>query len=108
MLDFLLQPGTPSNVGMIILFVGVVTYFTRSVGYFVLARFDTIHPRLEAALEAVPASVLITLVLPQSVSSGPLEVFALFVALIASLRLPAMLVLTIGMAIVIAGRALGF
>ena len=107
MLEFLLEPGSAQNVGMIILLLGAVTYVTRSIGYFVLARFDSLHPRLEAALEAVPASVLVTLVLPQAVSSGPLEVFALFVALVASLRLHAMLVLSIGMAVVVVGRFLG-
>jgi len=105
--DFLLSSGTPENVWLIIVLTGVVTYITRSSGHLVLARFKKLHPRVEAALEAVPGAVLVTIVVPPVFSSGPLEVFAMLAALVASFRLSPFGVLAIGMAIIILGRALG-
>lgn len=107
MLDFFLLPGTPSNVWIVIILTGVVTYITRSSGHVVLARFKHIHPRVEAALEAVPGAVLVTIVVPPVFNNGPLEVVAMLAALLASFRMSAFGVLAIGMAIVIGGRALG-
>ena len=108
MFDFLLAPGNPQSVWLIILLTGVVTYITRSGGYVVLSRFKTLHPRVIAALEAVPGAVLVTLVLPPALSSGPLEMIALLAALVTSFRAPPLIVLGIGMAVVIIGRILGF
>ena len=48
----------------IILAGAVVTYLTRVGGHLVLSRFEHIHPRVEAGLNAVPAAVLTTLVAP--------------------------------------------
>ena len=48
----------------IILWGAVVTYLTRIGGHLVLSRFEHIHPRVEAGLNAVPAAVLTTLVAP--------------------------------------------
>lgn len=107
MLDFFFQPGTPGNVYLIILMTGIVTYATRSGGYLVLSRFKNLHPRVEAALEAVPGAVLVTLILPAVLENGPLEIVAMGVALIASFRLSAIWVLGLGMVIVIVGRGLG-
>ena len=108
MLEFFLTPGTPENVWIIILLTGLVTYITRSAGHAVLARFKSIPPRAEAALEAVPAAVLVTLVLPPALTNGPVELLAMLVALFASFRLSPTLVLVIGMAIVITGRSFGW
>ncbi len=108
MLEFFSSPGTPENVFLIILLTGVVTYITRSGGYVVLSRFKSLHPRVEAALEAVPGAVLVTLILPAVLDNGWLEIVAMVVALVASFRLSAIWVLLLGMTIVIAGRAFGF
>lgn len=108
MFDFFAEPATPDTVWIVIILTGIVTYITRSGGYFVLSRFKHIHPRVEAALEAVPGAVLIALILPSALNNGPLEIFAMAAAVIASLRLSAIGVLAIGMVIVIGGRALGF
>ena len=108
MFDFLLSPGSPDTVWIIIILTGVVTYITHSAGHLVLARFKTIHPRVEAALEAVPAAVIVTLVLPPALTNGPLELVAMVAAMLASFRFPALAVLAVGMAIVIIGRAIGF
>ena len=108
MIEFLTSAGMPANVGIIILLTGVVTYITRSAGYVVLMWFPRLNPRVEAALEAVPAAVLISLILPPVLTNGPVEFVALIVALFASFRLSPIWVLVIGMVIVIAGRAAGW
>jgi uncharacterized membrane protein len=74
----------------------------------VLARFKTLHPRVEAALEAVPGAVLVTIVLPPALTNGPLELVAMFAALVASFRLSPIGVLGVGMVIIVMGRYFGF
>ncbi len=107
MVDYLFSIADPSNVWILILLTGVVTYITRSGGHVVLARFSRLHPRVEAALEAVPGAVLITLILPPVLTSGPVEIFAMLAAFVASLRVSALPVLLIGLAIVVVGRQMG-
>lgn len=108
MFDLFLTPATPLNVWVVILLTGVVTYITRSAGHLVLARFKHLHPRVEAALEAVPGAVLVTIVLPPALTNGPLELVAMLAALAASFRFSPISVLAVGMAIVVGGRMLGF
>lgn len=62
-----------------ILAAGVATYLTRIGGHLVLSRFEHVHPRVEAALDAVPAAVLTTLVAPALLGAGPIELLALAV-----------------------------
>lgn len=69
-----------STTVAIILAGAVLTYLTRAGGHMVLSRFDRIHPRVEAALNAVPAAVLTTLVAPAAYHGGPAEIAALLVA----------------------------
>ena len=47
---------------MIIAAGAIATYLTRIGGHLVISRFERIHPRVEAGLNAVPAAVLTTLV----------------------------------------------
>lgn len=64
-----------------IIFAGaVMTYLTRIGGHLVVSRFEHIHPRVEAGLNAVPAAVLTTLVAPAAMSGGPAEISCLVVA----------------------------
>lgn len=64
----------------------VVTYLTRIGGHLVLSRFERVHPRVETALNAVPAAVLTTLVAPAMLTAGPAESAALGVAGLVALR----------------------
>ena len=107
MFEFFLTPANFNNVWILIIFTGIVTYVTRSAGHVVLARFKHLHPRVEAALEAVPGAVLVTIVLPPALTNGPLELVAMLAALVASFRLSPIVVLAIGMTIIVGGRALG-
>ena len=54
-----------STTFWIIIAGAVATYLTRIGGHLVISRFDHIHPRVEAGLNAVPAAVLTTLVAPE-------------------------------------------
>ena len=69
-----------STTMWIILAGAAVTYLTRIGGYLVLSRFQRIHPRVEAGLDAVPAAVLTTLVVPAATTGGPIEWAALAIA----------------------------
>ncbi|TAN01135.1 MAG: AzlD family protein [Rhizobiaceae bacterium] len=65
---------------LIILGGAILTYLTRIGGHLVLSRFENVPPRVEAALDAVPAAVLTTLVAPELLSAGPAEIIALVAA----------------------------
>ncbi|MGR6468976.1 AzlD family protein [Rhizobium sp. PAMB 3182] len=55
---------------LVILASAAVTYLTRIGGYVLITRLKTMPPRLEAALNAVPAAVLTTLWAPAFVYGG--------------------------------------
>ena len=64
----------------IIVVAAIATYLTRTGGHLILSRFERIHPRVEAALDAVPAAVLTTLCAPALFNGGPAEIAAMVVA----------------------------
>lgn len=64
-----------SDTLIIILAGAFVTYLARCGGYFVLARFKNLPPRVEAGLNAVPAAVLTAIIAP-SVARGGIPEFA--------------------------------
>jgi len=64
----------------------IATYLTRVGGHLVISRFERIHPRVEAGLNAVPAAVLTTLVAPAMLDAGPAEWAALVIAALVALR----------------------
>jgi len=69
-----------SETVWIILAGAVMTYLARIGGHVVLSRFERVHPRVEAGLNAVPAAVLTTLVAPAAMNGGIPEVAALAIA----------------------------
>lgn len=85
----------------IILAAAVATYLTRIGGHLVISRFERVHPRVEAGLNAVPAAVLTTLVAPAALGAGPAEWAALIVAGIVSLRGGLMTMFLAGAAVLI-------
>ena len=96
-----------SETTWIILAGAVATYITRIAGHLVLSRFEDIPPRVSAALDAVPAAVLATLVVPAAVSNGLAGIVTLVVAGFAALRLGIVPVLLIGAVLIIALRSAG-
>ncbi|UVK36249.1 AzlD family protein [Mesorhizobium sp. AR10] len=88
----------------IIIAGAIATYLTRIGGHLVISRFENIHPRVEAGLNAVPAAVLTTLVAPAALSAGPAEWAALIVAGLVSLRGGLMAMFLVGAAVLIIAR----
>ena len=95
-----------STTTWVILAGALATYLTRIGGHLVLSRFKSIHPRVEAALNAVPAAVLTTLVAPAAVFTGPAETATVIVAAVAAFYLPTIAVFMLGWVAVLAFRAL--
>ena len=90
----------------IILFAGLATYATRIGGHLILSQFRTIHPRVQAGLEAVPAAVLTTLVAPAALNGGTAEWAALLAAAIVGLRTSMFVSFMAGACVLIAMRQL--
>lgn len=98
--------GVPVNV-WIIIGAALVTYAARLGGHLVLSRFKRIPPRVDAALNAVPAAVLTTLVAPAAVTGGPAEALTLAVCLVIGFRLPMMAMFCIGWVLIVGLRTAG-
>ncbi len=79
-----------------ILLGAALTYLTRIGGHLILSRFTVLHPRVEAALNAVPAAVLTTIVAPAALTHGWAETLTLAVAALAALRLPLLGMVAVG------------
>ena len=84
----------------------LLTYATRTGGYLVLARFERIPARLEAALNAVPAAVMTTLFAPLLLVGWP-EALTLAVAALVGLRLGLIPIIAIGTVVIVVLRSLG-
>lgn len=87
-----------------ILGMGLVTYFTRVAGL-VIVRFFTIEGRARAALEAVPAAVLMAVIAPTILATGPAESLAALITLLVAFRLPLWAVVVVGVISVVALRS---
>ena len=74
----------------------IATYLTRVGGYIFITRMKRIPPRAEAALNAVPAAVLATLVAPAAVTGGFDVSLTMAVALLAGFRLTLLPMLGVG------------
>lgn len=93
-----------STTFWVIIAAAVATYLTRVGGHLVISRFERVHPRVEAGLNAVPAAVLTTLVAPAVLSAGPAEWAALIVAGAVSLRGGLLSMFLAGTAVLILAR----
>ncbi|MBB3607449.1 AzlD family protein [Rhizobium sp. BK602] len=98
MLDFNL------HMVLLILTAAVVTFLTRIGGYILIVKMTRIPPRVEAALNAVPAAVLTTLVAPAFFNGGWDTKVAMVAALLVGLRFSSTYMLIAGWVIVIAWR----
>ena len=90
---------------LMILGCAIATYVTRFAGHLILSRFGAIHHRVEAALNAVPAAVLMALVAPSLVTRGPAETLSILIAAYASTRVSLMYAVAIGLVSLVALRA---
>lgn len=94
-----------SQITLIIVASALLTYLTRIGGHLVLSRFGALHPRVEAALNAVPAAVLTTIVAPTFFTHTWQEAMALVIAGLAALRLPLLGMFAVGWVAIVALRA---
>lgn len=88
----------------IILAAAVATFLTRIGGYVMITQMKRIPPRMEAALNSVPAAVLSTLVAPAFVYGGFDVAAAMLVAFAVGLRVSSLWMLAIGWLVVMTIR----
>ena len=98
-----------SEMLFLILAAAVATFATRIGGYVLITRMKAIPPRMEQALNAVPAAVLTTLVAPSFFNGGWDFKIAMLVSLAVAFRYPGLLMLGAGWAAaMICRHLLGF
>ncbi|MFB2561659.1 AzlD family protein [Rhizobium sp. IMFF44] len=93
-----------SHMVLLIAAAAVVTFLTRIGGYILIVKMTRIPPRVEAALNAVPAAVLTTLVAPAFFVGGWDTKVAMLAALVVGLRYPSTYMLVAGWVVVMAWR----
>ena len=94
-----------SDIWLVVVFAGALTYATRIAGYLIVVRIGAIPPRLDAALNAVPAAVLTTIVTPALVGGGWPEKVAIIACFFLTFRLPLIVTVALGTAFVALARA---
>lgn len=96
----------PQHLNLIYLIVAaaLATFATRFGGYVLITQLKRIPPRLEAALNAVPAAVLTTLVAPAFVYGGFDVAVSMLVAFAIGLRFSTLRMLLVGWAVVMVIR----
>lgn len=95
-----------TEMTLLILAAAVATYMTRIGGFLLITRMKSIPPRMEQALNAVPAAVLTTLVAPAFFTSGWDVKIAMLAALLVGLRYPGLIMLAGGWVAAMACRHL--
>lgn len=93
-----------STTDWIIIVSAIGTYLTRIGGHLVLSRFERVHYRVEAALNAVPAAVLTAIVAAPASDHGWRELLVLAVCVLISLRTNMTAMLVAGVALLLALR----
>jgi uncharacterized membrane protein len=88
----------------IILAAAVATFLTRIGGYVMITQMKQIPPRMEAALNSVPAAVLSTLVAPAFVQGGWDVAASMLVGFAVGLRFSSLWMLLAGWLAVMAHR----
>jgi uncharacterized membrane protein len=87
-----------------ILGMAVVTYFTRIAGLLFADRL-ALSGRAKAAFEAIPPAVLVAVIAPTALATGWAETAAA-ITMLAALRLPLLATIAVGVASVVALRAI--
>ncbi|OHV72262.1 AzlD family protein [Ensifer sp. LCM 4579] len=85
--------------------MAAATALTRIAGL-VLIRFVAIGPQQRRALEAIPPAVLMAVIAPTALATGPAETLATLATAIAATRLPLLWAVAIGVFVVAMGRAM--
>ncbi|MFC0809394.1 AzlD family protein [Ensifer sp. P24N7] len=82
-----------------ILAMAVATVLTR-IGGLVLIRFVTIGPKQKRALEAIPPAVLMAVIAPTALVTGPAETLATLATALVATRLPLLAAVAAGVIVV--------
>ena len=85
--------------------MAAVTALTRFAGYWAIGHF-AIRGRVAAALEAMPAAVLVSIITPTALATGAAETIAVVVTVLLALRLPTLVAVAGGVAMVVLLRHL--
>lgn len=83
-----------------ILAMAVVTYGTRIAGLFVAERLS-LTGRAKAAFDAIPPAVLVAVIAPTALTTGPAETIAAAITAVAALRLPLLGTVAVGVVAVV-------
>ncbi|WP_376986605.1 AzlD family protein [Bosea sp. R86505] len=94
----------PHNL-LAILGMAIATYATRLAGLALAGRLQ-LSPRAQAAFDAIPPAVLVAVIAPSALATGWPETVAALLAALAATRLPLLGVVAVGVAAVVALRAL--
>lgn len=94
----------PHNL-LAILGMALATYATRLAGLALAGRLQ-LSPRAQAAFDAIPPAVLVAVIAPSALATGWPETAAALLAALAATRLPLLGVVAVGVAAVVALRAL--
>jgi uncharacterized membrane protein len=92
------------NTFLAILAMAVATVLTRVSGL-VLIRFVTIGPKQKRALDAIPPAVLMAVIAPTALATGPAETLAAVATAIVATRLPLLAAVATGVVVVAVARA---
>lgn len=95
----------PHNL-LAILGMAIATYATRLAGLALAGRLQ-LSPRAQAAFDAIPPAVLVAVIAPSALATGWPETAAALLAALAATRLPLLGVVAVGVAAVVALRAVG-
>jgi uncharacterized membrane protein len=86
--------------------MGVATYLTRLSGFYLLRGLNLSGP-MKAALDALPPAVLMAVIAPVILATGPVETIAAAItAVVAFFRLPLAVTIVVGIVSVVAMRAI--
>lgn len=88
-----------------ILTMALVTYATRIAGIFLSGRL-ALAGRTKAAFDAIPAAVLVAVIAPVALATGPAETIAAVIAGISATRMPLLVTIIIGVVSVVLLRTM--
>jgi len=88
------------RVFLAILAMAAITYATRTVGPLLAGRL-ALTGRAKAAFDAIPVAVLVAVIAPSVLTTGPAETAAAVVTAIAATRLPLIATIIVGVVSVV-------
>lgn len=93
----------PSTLAAILV-MAAVTYALRIAGTFVAGRLSLGH-RAAAAFDAIPPAVLVAVIAPTVLATGPAETLAALATAVAAIRLPLLGTVAVGVVSIVLLRA---